>query len=109
LIRQTQEARKRVAEVTGSLPRAFAYPYGDFDEPAQRAVEAAGFQVAFSVFRDAGRYAISRVDINARDDVRSFRLKLLPGYRRLWRAAGSIPYLRNRVGRLVHRHEEPGS
>jgi hypothetical protein len=65
-------------------------------------VQAAGFQVGFSVFRDAGRHAISRVDVNARDDIRSFRLKLLPGYRLLWRLSGSVPNLRGAVGRLVH-------
>jgi peptidoglycan/xylan/chitin deacetylase (PgdA/CDA1 family) len=103
LLRHTKEARERLADLTGVLPRAFAYPYGAFDERARRAVEAAGFQVGFSVFRDAGRHAISRVDVNARDDARSFRLKLLPGYRRLWRLAGSVPNLRGEVGRLVHR------
>lgn len=103
LLRHTQEARERVAEMIGYLPRAFAYPYGDFDEAARCAVQAAGFEVGFSVFRDAGRHAVSRVDVNARDTARSFRLKLLPGYRRLWRATGSVPQLRTRVGRLIHR------
>jgi peptidoglycan/xylan/chitin deacetylase (PgdA/CDA1 family) len=103
LLRHTKEARERLADLTGVLPRAFAYPYGAFDEPARRAVQAAGFQVGFSVFRDAGRHAISRVDVNARDGLRSFRLKLLPGYRRLWRLAGSVPNLRGGVGRLLRR------
>jgi peptidoglycan/xylan/chitin deacetylase (PgdA/CDA1 family) len=103
LLRHTTEAAERIAEMTGVAPRAFAYPYGDFDEAARRSVQAAGFRVGFSVFRDAGRHAISRVDVNARDTVRSFRLKLLPGYRRLWCAAGSVPDLRRRVGQLVHR------
>jgi peptidoglycan/xylan/chitin deacetylase (PgdA/CDA1 family) len=103
LLRHTTEARERVAEMTGYLPRAFAYPYGAFDEPARRAVQAAGFQVGFSVFRHAGRYAISRVDVNARDTARSFRVKLLPGYRRMWHAIGSVPQVRGRVGRLIHR------
>lgn len=102
LLRHTREAAERTGELTGVAPRAFAYPYGDFDESARRAVQAAGFQVGFSVFRNAGRHAVSRVDVNARDTVRSFRLKLLPGYRRLWRAAGSVPDLRRRVGRLIH-------
>lgn len=103
LLRHTTEARERVAEMIGYVPRAFAYPYGDFDEPARRAVQVAGFQVGFSVFRDAGRFAISRVDVNARDTTRSFRVKLLPGYRRMWLVTGSVPQLRGRVGRLIHR------
>lgn len=101
LARQTGGAREQLADLTGVLPRAFAFPFGAFDRRACLAVAAAGFQVAFSVFDDAGRYAISRVDVNATDNGQSFRLKLVPGYRRWWRTANRLGPLRRTVGRLL--------
>jgi peptidoglycan/xylan/chitin deacetylase (PgdA/CDA1 family) len=101
LSRQTRAAREQVADLTGAPPRAFAFPYGAFDRRACRAVEAAGFEVAFSVFDDAGRYAISRVDVNATDNQQSFRFKLIPGYRRWWRASNRLGPARRTIGRLL--------
>jgi hypothetical protein len=83
------------------VPRAFAFPFGAFDRRACQAVAAAGFEVAFSVFDDAGRFAISRVDVNATDNGPSFRLKLVPGYRRWWRASTQLGPLRRTAGRLL--------
>lgn len=101
LARQTRGAREQVADLTGTLPRAFAFPFGAFDRRACQAVAAAGFEVAFSVFDDAGRYAISRVDVNASDNGPSFRLKLVPGYRRWWRASNRLGPVRRTAGRLL--------
>jgi peptidoglycan/xylan/chitin deacetylase (PgdA/CDA1 family) len=101
LVRQTRDARQQVADMTGTLPRAFAFPFGAFDRRACLAVASAGFQVAFSVFDDAGRYAISRVDVNATDNEQSFRLKLVPGYRRWWRASNRLGPVRRTVGRVL--------
>jgi peptidoglycan/xylan/chitin deacetylase (PgdA/CDA1 family) len=101
LVRQTKDARQLVADLTGILPRAFAFPFGAFDRRACLAVASAGFEVAFSVFDDAGRYAISRVDVNATDNRRSFRLKLIPGYRRWWRASNRFGPVRRTAGRLL--------
>lgn len=83
--------------------RAFAYPYGDHDEDARRAVAAAGYRVGFSVYDDAGRFAISRVDVNGTDTLRSFRLKLVPGYRRWWRLSSRVQVLRRTVRHLLTR------
>ena len=102
LRRQCLEARTCLADLVGRPPRAFAYPYGVFDRNAQRAVEAAGYQIAFSVHDDAGRFAISRVDVNAFDTLLSFRLKTLPPYRRMWRLAGHLGPLRRAVNRAVN-------
>ena len=101
LSRQTRGAREQVADLTGALPRAFAFPFGAFDRRACLAVEAAGFEVAFSVFEDAGRYAISRVDVNATDNRRTFQLKLIPGYRRWWRASNRLGPVRRTIGGLL--------
>jgi peptidoglycan/xylan/chitin deacetylase (PgdA/CDA1 family) len=107
LRRQTAGARERLADLTGAAPRSFAYPYGDFDQRAQAAVQTAGFEVAFSVFDDAGRYAISRVDVNATDNASSFRVKLLPGYRRWWRAMNRLGPARRTAGRLIRGPSRP--
>ena len=101
--RQCVEVREALADVTGRLPRVFAYPYGVFDQRARMAVAAAGYEAAFSVHDDAGRFAISRVDVNASDDLGTFRLKLVPGYRRLWRLAGHLGPMRRTVRRAVSR------
>ncbi len=49
-------------EVTPPFPmRAFAYPYGIFDERVVEAVQGAGFESAYSVFQDgAGVYSLRR-------------------------------------------------
>jgi peptidoglycan/xylan/chitin deacetylase (PgdA/CDA1 family) len=101
LDRQTRVAREQVADLTGRLPRAFAFPFGAFDRRACQAVAAAGFELAFSVFNDAGRHAISRVDVNASDNLSSFRLKLVPGYRRWWRLSSRLGPVRGATGRLL--------
>jgi peptidoglycan/xylan/chitin deacetylase (PgdA/CDA1 family) len=101
LARQTRGAREQVADLTGIPPRAFAFPFGAFDRRACLAVAEAGFEVGFSVFDDAGRYGISRVDVNATDNGQSFRLKLVPGYRRWWRASNRLGPVRRTVGRLL--------
>jgi peptidoglycan/xylan/chitin deacetylase (PgdA/CDA1 family) len=101
LTRQTRDARRLVADLTGTLPRAFAFPFGACDGRARLAVASAGFEVAFSVFDDAGRFAISRVDVNASDNLQSFRLKLVPGYRRWWRASNRLGPVRRTTGRLL--------
>jgi peptidoglycan/xylan/chitin deacetylase (PgdA/CDA1 family) len=88
------EARDAVADLIGRVPRTFAYPEGRFDERSRRAVAAAGYALAFAVHDDDGPYAISRVDVNATDTLRSFRVKTIPGYRRLWRAANRVSFVR---------------
>jgi peptidoglycan/xylan/chitin deacetylase (PgdA/CDA1 family) len=107
LIRQTAGARQQLADLTGVAPRAFAYPYGAFDPRARAAVQAAGFEVAFAVFDDAGPYAVSRVDVNATDNAPSFRIKLLPGYRRWWRAADRFAPTRRVAGWVVRGPSRP--
>jgi peptidoglycan/xylan/chitin deacetylase (PgdA/CDA1 family) len=101
LRRQCVDVREHLADVTGQQPRSFAYPFGHFDARARMAVQAAGYELAFSVHDDAGRYAISRVDINASDDALHFRVKLLPAYRPLWRAAGRVSPVRSAVRRAL--------
>ena len=101
LRRHTREAREAVADVVGVVPRAFAYPFGWWDARAAKAVEAAGYDVAFSVYDDAGRYAISRVDVKPGDTLTALRVKLIPGYRRIWRAAGAVKPLRRALRTLA--------
>lgn len=80
LQRHVVEAREVLEDVLGYRPRSFAYPRGLHDAAAREAVEAAGYDVAFAVHRGRGRFAVPRVDVNASDVPRSFRLKLQPWY-----------------------------
>lgn len=103
LRRNTVEAREAVADVTGTLPRAFAYPFGSWDRRALEAVVRAGYDVAFSVYEDGGRHAISRADVKPGDSLTAVRLKLVPHYRVLWRAAGVVKPARRLLRRLAQR------
>ncbi len=76
LRRQTSEAREQVADLAGALPRVFAYPYGRFDDASRAAVAAAGFEAAFAVDRDEGRFAIGRTGIYAKDSLPLFMARL---------------------------------
>jgi peptidoglycan/xylan/chitin deacetylase (PgdA/CDA1 family)/glycosyltransferase involved in cell wall biosynthesis len=79
-------------------PRSFSYPYGESDPEAEAAVQAAGYQVAFTVTPgtvrfSSDRYALPRVQIGASDSPRRLLLKA--------RTAGWPPSWRNRLLRLV--------
>jgi peptidoglycan/xylan/chitin deacetylase (PgdA/CDA1 family) len=99
LRRNVFDAREALAELTGTRPRSFAYPSGVHDEAARRAVRDAGYDVAFAVHDDAGRFAVPRTDVNATDTARSFRLKVS----RAWPAAYSIARRMPAVRRAAHR------
>ena len=98
---QVRGSADAVAEITGSRPRAFAYPEGSFDAPALRAVERAGYEVGFSVERDEGPFAVARAGITSRDSMLSFRAKLLRGFRALDRMAGPGTRVRRAGARLL--------
>jgi peptidoglycan/xylan/chitin deacetylase (PgdA/CDA1 family) len=104
LARQTEDACRALGDITRTPIKAFAYPYGAHDAAARQAVARAGCVLGFSVFDDEGRFAISRVDVNATDTLASFRLKLVPGYRTWWRATGRVAVVRRLLRRtLTHR------
>jgi len=103
LLVNTRGVREMIADLTGVAPRSFAYPFGDQDMRARRAVEAAGYDLAFSVYDDAGRFSISRVDVKPADTRTALRIKLLPGYRGIWRAAGTVKPLRRAIRQLTWR------
>jgi peptidoglycan/xylan/chitin deacetylase (PgdA/CDA1 family) len=101
LRRNTREARDALADLLGKAPRAFAYPQGRFDARVAAAVERAGFTVAFSLTREAGRFGVPRAEIGPSDDLRTLRVKLLPAYSAIGRALGRHPSLRRRIGSAV--------
>jgi peptidoglycan/xylan/chitin deacetylase (PgdA/CDA1 family) len=110
LRRETVEVKELLTSMVGRPVRAFAYPFGDHDEAAVRAVEAAGYDVGFSVHHDVDRFAISRVDVNAKDNARTFRLKLIPFYRVWWRTLEHAPFVRRTANRLLsHRRDRARS
>jgi peptidoglycan/xylan/chitin deacetylase (PgdA/CDA1 family) len=99
----TVDARAQLADLTGALPRAFAYPYGWHDARAQAAVRKSGFDVGFSLYDGTGRHAIERVDVKPGDTLTAFRIKCLPGYRSVWRAARRAPGLSRAIRTLTWR------
>ncbi|WP_079132232.1 polysaccharide deacetylase family protein [Streptomyces nanshensis] len=85
LTAETQHSRALLAEVTGTAPEGFCYPYGTVDERAVRAVRAAGYGYACAI--DPGsltsRHALPRVHIDASDTaVRLFLKRMLNPVRR---------------------------
>jgi peptidoglycan/xylan/chitin deacetylase (PgdA/CDA1 family) len=106
LHRSTVEAREVLADLTGRVPRAFAYPYGDLDPRAVAAVAAAGYEVGFSVYRDRGRHALSRTDVKPADSLTALRVKLAAGprYRAAWRVVGAAGPTRSVLRSVAQRH-----
>ncbi len=100
---QTIEAAAALADITGQAPRAFAYPFGWWDARAADAVRRAGYEVGFSLYDGRGPWAATRVDVSPPDTVTSLRVKMLPGYRRLWRASGHVAPLRRAVRATLSR------
>ena len=67
------------------------------------AQHSTGYTIGFSVHRDLGRFAVSRVDVNAKDNERTFRLKLIPWYRVWWRLLEYVPFVRRTANLLLTR------
>jgi peptidoglycan/xylan/chitin deacetylase (PgdA/CDA1 family) len=92
-----RKSRAALEAATGVSARAFAYPYGTHDPTARAAVEDAGYDVAFAVAREHGRFAVDRVFVQSTDSLLTFRLKLSGGYRLLSRFGGRAWRVRHRV------------
>jgi peptidoglycan/xylan/chitin deacetylase (PgdA/CDA1 family) len=103
LERHVQRSRAALESATGVSARAFAYPFGTHDLAARTAVAAAGYDVAFAVAREHGRYAVDRVFVQSTDSMLAFRGKLTGGYRLLSRAGGRAWKLRHRARAMAAR------
>lgn len=97
LVRQTVDARACLADLTGIAARAFAYPLGVLDPRAAAAVRGAGYEVAFSVDEDAGRWGVPRTGVASVDALSAFRLKLSPWYDLAWHASAPLAGLRRHL------------
>jgi lipopolysaccharide/colanic/teichoic acid biosynthesis glycosyltransferase/peptidoglycan/xylan/chitin deacetylase (PgdA/CDA1 family) len=89
------DARERLEAATGVRARAFAYPYGTHDPAARAAVAADGYEVAFAVAREHGRFAVDRVFVRSTDSLLRFRFKLSTAYRVISRIGGRAWRLRH--------------
>ncbi|MEU4464762.1 polysaccharide deacetylase family protein [Streptomyces sp. NPDC024017] len=105
LSRNVEDAARALRDLTGRRPRAFAYPYGEHDARARRAVAEAGFEVAFSTHHGGGRYAVPRVDVNSTDTDTTFRIKTLRSYPAMRRITGRVPALRPALHAMIGRAE----
>jgi len=100
---QTKGAAAHLRELLGVEPRTFAYPYGTHSVAARQAVHGAGFEAAFAIYEDAGRWALPRVDINAVDTPRTFALKLTSAYPRVRKVLSVAPPVRRAAHLLAGR------
>jgi glycosyltransferase involved in cell wall biosynthesis/peptidoglycan/xylan/chitin deacetylase (PgdA/CDA1 family) len=88
---EARESAQRLESLGLPRPRAFSYPYGELDEAASAAAEAAGYRVAFTV--DSGRlrlnsprFALPRVQVVASDTPWRLLLKVrTSGWSARWR------------------------
>lgn len=108
LDRQVVHSRDALADVVGRVPRALAYPYGGHDVTARLAVAEAGYRAAFTVdVGDDGRHARRRRNINTRDALWTFAVKLVPGFDAAWQATAGHPRLRRIGARLAAQRPGP--
>ncbi|MDN5793519.1 MAG: polysaccharide deacetylase family protein [Brevibacterium aurantiacum] len=101
LVEHTSHARASLEKQMGIRAATFAYPYGYHSPASRQAVSHAGFECAFAIYRTAGRWALPRVDINAVDTPRTFRLKLTSIYPVARRGLSVAPPLRRAVHQFV--------
>jgi lipopolysaccharide/colanic/teichoic acid biosynthesis glycosyltransferase/peptidoglycan/xylan/chitin deacetylase (PgdA/CDA1 family) len=92
-----RDARYRLEATTGVRARSFAYPYGTHDPAARAAVATEGYDVAFAVAREHGRFAVDRVFVRSSDSLLRFRFKLSTAYRVISRIGGRAWRLRHAV------------
>lgn len=79
---QTTQAQEDLADLTGIVPSLFAYPFGEHDQAARRAVATAGFEAAFAVYHALDRFTLPRVSVDRGDSMFAFRVKTSPAYLR---------------------------
>ncbi len=89
------DAREELEATTGVRARSFAYPYGTHDPAARAAVAAEGYDAAFAVAREHGRFAVDRVFVRSTDSLLRFRFKLSTPYRVISRLGGRAWRLRH--------------
>ncbi|MHA6616921.1 sugar transferase [Pseudonocardia sp. DLS-67] len=103
------DARDRLEATTGVRARTFAYPYGTHDPAARAAVAGAGYDAAFAVAREHGRFAVDRVFVRSTDSMLRFRFKLSTVYRVISRVGGRAWRLRHAVRGIGARLRNPVS
>ncbi|MGW0391176.1 polysaccharide deacetylase family protein [Streptomyces sp. NPDC003042] len=79
LQQELRGSRELLAELTGTLPEGFCYPYGYLDARVVEATRAAGYGYACGIDpgRFAGRYALPRTHISQADGGGRLRIKQL--------------------------------
>jgi peptidoglycan/xylan/chitin deacetylase (PgdA/CDA1 family) len=78
---ELEGSAERLHELGLPRPRAFSYPFGLWDERVAKAVEVAGYEVAFAVDRgmvdgECNRFALPRLAVHADDSGLKLHLKL---------------------------------
>lgn len=106
LRRQTAQVRADLTDLLGEEVRTFAHPYGYHDARVREAVEAAGYEAAFSVHEPGGRFGIQRVDVNATDTLRTLGVKLHGLYPAARRASRFFPAARRAAHHLLGREPD---
>jgi peptidoglycan/xylan/chitin deacetylase (PgdA/CDA1 family) len=96
------QSRAELEQLVGRPARSFAFPFGKHDAAAREAIAGAGYDVAFAVAREEGRFAADRVFVRRGDPLVLFRFKLTDTYRFISRLAGRMSWLRRKVRSVVH-------
>ncbi|WP_435768494.1 polysaccharide deacetylase family protein [Nocardioides sp. SYSU DS0651] len=103
LRRQTAQTRHGLESLLDVPIRSFAYPYGTHDARARAAVRAAGYEAGFAVHDGCDDLSVPRVDVNASDTMRTFRVKLSRLYPAARRVSGRLPAVRRAAHDLLGR------
>jgi peptidoglycan/xylan/chitin deacetylase (PgdA/CDA1 family) len=101
---EIQGSKARLEDMLGQSVTAFAYPYGQFDDDACRAVAEAGYRIACSTrsgfnVPDVDRFLLHRIEVFGSDNLWQFQQKLKFGANEV----STLYPLRYYAGRILAR------
>lgn len=76
-LKEVKESREFISNITGKDVFAFAYPYGDFNDDTLKAVQEAGYSMAFTIKngkadREDGLLTLNRIYVNSLETMDQF-------------------------------------
>ncbi len=87
---EIKKSKELIKKKTGTTPKSFCYPNGDFDEETINVIKNNGFKLAFTTIfgknnQEINPYKIRRIPININDDKNVLAAKLISGTTKIFK------------------------